>query len=328
MLKWEGPFLSGARPKPHLSFQEQRELLAARGLDCGDAAECEWFLSVANYYRLSGYARYFQVDPTNGRDAFREGSTLREVRSIYEADEALRRVCFDGLQSVELALRTAFAHAFSERIGSEGMLTCGETFTTAGSSAKPVEDCVLDDLDRTREPYIDHYSPRDSSTGRRRYERLPVWTAVEALTFGTLSKCIEYTVDKEVPRAVADQMGVAWKGFTSQVKAFAYLRNRVAHYSRLWNHSVLDAPAVPNNVLNRAKRTYGQTSHRSVFTVLVALDNALEKSGIRTDFLDTVVGEPSMSKDFLAGIMAPVAPPRRELGVQTIPNPSGGPSPQ
>lgn len=60
MHKWPGPFLSArmlSMQKDWLSFDEQLELLAGRGMCIEDECTAVQVLSCVSYYRLSGYFR-------------------------------------------------------------------------------------------------------------------------------------------------------------------------------------------------------------------------------------------------------------------------------
>ena len=83
-------------------------------------------------------------------------------------------------------------------------------------------------------------------------------------------------------------IGLAKSGFPSRLRSIVYLRNRCAHYGRLWNHCVIDAGAVPHNVRNKAKRrlAIGNFTPRSIMDVIVSLDDFLKKMNIRSDFLE------------------------------------------
>ncbi|WP_181032909.1 hypothetical protein [Clavibacter michiganensis] len=56
--------------KPHLSLAAQRELLRSRGLELASDEETDRALYDRGYYRISGYARQFQVDPRDARNDF------------------------------------------------------------------------------------------------------------------------------------------------------------------------------------------------------------------------------------------------------------------
>ncbi len=55
--------------KPALSFNQQAQRLISRGLIVHDPGELESYLSVVNYYRLSGYWYiYKQIDLITGEE--------------------------------------------------------------------------------------------------------------------------------------------------------------------------------------------------------------------------------------------------------------------
>ena len=51
------------KEKPRLDWGAQVSLLRSRGLVIDDEQQCRAFLMGNNYYRFSGYARYFQKSP-------------------------------------------------------------------------------------------------------------------------------------------------------------------------------------------------------------------------------------------------------------------------
>lgn len=295
--------------KTRLSFDEQAGLLLKRKLAIGDLEECAAFLERVNYYRFSGYARYFQQDPTYGDNEFHPSADFAEIRSIYELDQELRTLCMAGLSLAETCLRTQFAYVFSDLAAPYGELFDDASFMGSPSDS-PVTESIFRDLDRSKEPYVEHFREADQINPRIvNYPKMPVWAAVEVFSFGTLSRCLERSPDQDIPKQVAHNLDVAWAGFTSQVKSFVYLRNRCAHHSRLWNHSVIDAPSVPNNIKNRAKRSHGQFGNRSIYVVLVALDSFLQRAGLRQGLLSEVELLLSRNEGFLRGIRSP-APTR------------------
>lgn len=293
------------------SFEEQTDLLVERKLTISDLEDCTAFLTRVNYYRFSGYARYFQLDPAYGDNTFHPSANFAEIRSIYELDHELRTLCLAGLSLVETCLRTQFAYVFSHLASPYGDLFDEASFVDSPSDS-PVTESILRDLDRSKEPYVAHFRTADvMNPNVISYPKMPVWAAVEVFSFGTLSRSLERSKNQDIPKQVAKNLNVAWEGFTSQVKSFVYLRNRCAHHSRLWNHSVIDAPHIPNNVKNRAKRAHGQFANRSIYVILVALDNFLSRAGLRQGLL--LEGESLLARneEFLSGIRDPTPPVAR-----------------
>lgn len=310
MLKWEGPFLSGVPVKPSLSWGEQVALLVGRGLLVGDEDACAAFLAAHNYYRFSGYMRYFQKAPQRGENDFQPGTAFDDIRAIYDADEALRLVLTHRLGRAEVLLRTHTAHVIANEHGPSGRYLEEDFYTDAPSAEPTVESC-LKDIERSRERHILRYTTAGGGTPD--FTALPVWSAVEALSFGTLSKCIERGGQGTVADAVATSLGVAKAGFPYRVRALVYLRNRCAHHSRLWNHSVIDAGPTPNNVRVKAKRLAGQFEPRSVLDVIASLDDILVRGKAADPALPELLQQHDRNSAFWKGLGHPVNP--RDRGV-------------
>lgn len=209
-------FFPGCCVKPNLSVDEQVTLLVSRGLAVDDKVVCAQFLAATNYYRFSGYARYFQQAPHLGNDDFRQGTTFDEVRAVYDADEALRTLLVVPLARVELMLRSHVARVIAEEHGAYGRYL-EEDFYTDISDREPTVESCLRDIERSKDRYILRY--RVDGVYRADYSELPVWSAVEAWSFGTLSKVIERGGQGTLSDAVATSAGIAKAGFAYRVRA-------------------------------------------------------------------------------------------------------------
>ncbi|WP_392544215.1 Abi family protein [Oryzobacter telluris] len=277
--------MSGGKVKPSLSWEQQSALLVERGLSDADRAS-ELFLQANNYYRFSGYARYFQRAPHTGDNRFKPGTTFADVRRIYDDDQAVREMLIGQLACVEVLLRAHTAYVIGQTYGAYGHYLDEAFYTDVGDRERTLDAC-LRDLERSKERHILRFSSRPQ--GPATFERLPVWSAVEAWSFGTLSKCIERGARGTLANDVANSLGVAKSGFAYRVRALVYLRNRCAHHSRLWHHSVIDAGPTPNNVRVKAKRVAGQFEPRSVLDVVASLDDLLVRSRVAEPLLPAIV---------------------------------------
>lgn len=295
--------------KPSLSWEAQVALLVERGLTIADTDECAAFLAAHNYYRFSGYMRYFQQAPHEGNNAFQPGSTFEEIRDVYEADEALRLALMPRLARVEVLLRTHTAYVIANDHGPRGKYLEVDFYTDIGDAEPTVESC-LRDIERSREHHILRYVTTDN--GVVNFAELPVWSAVESWSFGTLSKCIERGAQGQLADAVATSIGVAKAGFPYRVKALVYLRNRCAHHSRLWHHSVINSGPTPSNVRVKAKRLGGQFEPRSVLDVIASLDDILVRGKTCTPILPELVQQHERTSTFWLGLARPQSPRDRQ----------------
>ena len=93
-------------------------LIQDRGLICPDDNELRKFLSRTNYYRFSGYARDFQVDPENGKNSFVDNTSFQDLNRLIDLDAKLRILLTEQLSVIEIAIRAKLAHEFGNEYGS------------------------------------------------------------------------------------------------------------------------------------------------------------------------------------------------------------------
>lgn len=131
---------------------------------------------------------------------------MEEIRAVYDVDEALRTALVRPLARVELMLRSHTARVIADEHGSYGRHFEADFCTDVGDREPTVESC-LRDIERSRDRHILRY--RGAGGGSDDFSELPVWSAVEAWSFGTLSKAIERGAGGTLADPVATRIGVA-----------------------------------------------------------------------------------------------------------------------
>lgn len=214
--------------KPPKTFSEQLEILKSRGLSIPDASAAEAFLGRTNYYRLTAYFISFQ----NPRDVFVPGSTFEDVCRLYEFDRRLRIIASEALEIIEIAVRTRAAYHFAHEYEAFGH-SDADNFNS--DNYHFTHDAWLqrlhDDIEDSTEVFIGHY--------REKYEGfplIPVWMAVEVMSFGGLSKFFSGMKHKD-QKAIAACFGCAAAYFGNWLHVFTRVRNICAHHAKLWNKS-------------------------------------------------------------------------------------------
>ncbi|MHA3723114.1 Abi family protein [Leucobacter sp. HY1910] len=93
--------------KPYLSISEQVALLAERGLQLDKDLASQWLTNVG-YYRLSAYWHPYRVPYTkfSTHENFIPGADFADVVALYEFDRKLRTLVHDGIERVEIMLRS------------------------------------------------------------------------------------------------------------------------------------------------------------------------------------------------------------------------------
>jgi abortive infection bacteriophage resistance protein len=294
------PMEREVRRKSWLNLDQQVDLLVERGLQVDDPAACRSTLRRVGYYHLSGYARFFQVGPAHGDNRFQEGATFETIAELQALDSQLRSLCMSALSSVELAVRAGFAHRFGEHVGAYEKLLNPPSFHSMGATSRSLCDLIVEDLDRSKQPFVMRHRGEDGS-----YPSLPVWVAVEAMSFGTLSKAIEYCATAEIAHVLADDLTLRRVGFSSQVRSFVALRNACAHMSRLWNDVAKNPPVLANNITRRAKTAAGNFDAHGYYHCLVALDLFAKAIDPGSTLLADVDALTSTNDTFRRGLLNP-----------------------
>lgn len=214
--------------KPPLTFEQQADQLLQRGL----VAEREKLiarLSEVNYYRLSGYWYPFRMPDG---EVFPSGTTLDLIWDRYVFDRQLRVLVMDGIERVEVAVRTALANRLSLRHGAFGHLDRRHLPNISVGRHRRMLEKIQNEEDRSNEVFVGHYHSKYSSE-----TNLPLWMAVELMAFGTMLTLFR-GAESEVKREIASRYGIADSVLNSWLLSLNTVRNACAHHARLWNRSL------------------------------------------------------------------------------------------
>jgi abortive infection bacteriophage resistance protein len=219
--------------KPAKTLDEQVALVVERGLDVRDVARAKAFLLNTNYYRLSGYMRQFQRDPAGHDDNFVEGARFDDVARAYEFDVKLSQVLLRDLCVVERSVRARFAYHLAQVHGELAFYLERSSYMDVMPKRDEFVGKLVGELERSRRQTVRRYVVGGD------YSNVPVWVAVEEMSFGALSNMLQYLLDDEPARLTAASYSHQWAGFQSTIHSLAVLRNRCAHHGQIW-HRRLD----------------------------------------------------------------------------------------
>lgn len=210
--------------KPPATYKEMIKILKSRGLSVKNESRAIEILKRINYYRLTGYLLPFKVN----EEKYIEGMTFEKVVELYEFDRGLRSLLLDIFEYVEISMRSRISYHLANKYGAE----CYED--PSNFSFRTITDYhnfivkLNAELDRSKELFVAHYKIKYGS-------RYPIWLAVEVLSFSSLS--ILYTnLKPEDKRIISTQQGLKTsKLLDSWLHSMCVLRNRCAHFSRIYD---------------------------------------------------------------------------------------------
>ena len=289
-----------ANKAPH-TIAEQIDLLASRGMLFKNVANAPHFLQNISYYRLKGYWWDMQTD--YALHTFKPDTYFEDIIDRYNFDRHLRLILFDAIERIEIALRTKMIYHLA--IGYGGLwyldprLFDSKTFTY-NTITKTQHLHTVDELNkefnRSREIFVQDHKHRYPD------QHADAWKILEVASMGTLSKLYK-SLSHQLPEkaAIAKEMGLnLHTELSSWLEAITYVRNIIAHHSRLWSRSMVKQPTdnIKNPIGDWLSFPLAPVQKKKPFliiTTMVYLCNIVTPHHqIKSKILDLIKSNPSM----------------------------------
>nr|WP_317333966.1 Abi family protein [uncultured Romboutsia sp.] len=245
------------------TFEEQIDILKNRKLIVGNDEEVKKVLATVNYYRFSGYFRYYYK---YGREEFKEGSSFEEIYDLYKFDTELRRLCMELTEEIEIKFRTHIAYYIAHNFGEYGHLEKDNFYR------KDFHDEFIKILNKKIESYKDkeyikHH--KEIYNGK-----IPIWVVVEILSFTDLSKLYSNMNNHDSKKIIMDNYtdkDVVKNAETVRhwIHSVSEVRNRCAHYERLYDSTFKRPIKLPNQYKQRDIKNSSLFAHLIIFKLLI-----------------------------------------------------------
>jgi len=284
--------------KSPTTVSEQINLLKARGLVFKDEIKAINILSQNNYYRLTGYWRKYQINPDEKDDRFVSDATFEEIIEIYELDAELRNLLLKGTGIFEICFRSKFAYHAAHSVQNGSILYLEQNSYNNNISKKEEPEDLLKEinkeLQRSNEKYVTHF--------RKIGERLPIWVAVEILTFSTISKMFSRWTNKDVVKKVSQQFKL-FKNYAETIlviRALTNLRNLCAHQARIWNKELTVKVANKKYLQN-----FGDSKERAPWRIISVLMSLVDEINQNDTYSKNVLSLCKQKEAFYNGLIEP-----------------------
>ncbi|MFA8451649.1 MAG: Abi family protein [Bacteroidales bacterium] len=228
--------------KPARTVADQIQLLESRGMIFQNESDAHILLKNISYYRLKGYWWDMQKDKTI--HAFRPDTYFEDVIKRYNFDRKLRLILFDAIELIEISLRTKMIYILSLKHGGKwysdsNLFNSKTNKKTCKTLHQETVDKLKSEFNRSQESFIkDHKKryPNDSTPD--------AWKMLEVASMGILSRLYKGLNDQSPEKAtIAKEMGLnSHKELSSWLEAITYIRNIIAHHSRLWSRNMVKSP--------------------------------------------------------------------------------------
>jgi abortive infection bacteriophage resistance protein len=223
--------------KSPLSLSEQKDLMLKRGLHIPDETMAIRKLQEIGYYRLSAYFLPYQ----NNKDSFNSGTTFFTILQTYSFDRKLRMLAFDGIERIEVFMRSAITNHMSLKYNDSHWQDNRQLFKSPKSQHAKNNGTPFDNfqaiiskakLQKHPEVFLKHYLDNYNQPTNP-----PSWMCLELLTMGELSHLYKGLLNAD-QQAIADHFGIHRTILLSWLHTISYIRNICAHHSRLWNRGI------------------------------------------------------------------------------------------
>ncbi|HEY5326404.1 MAG TPA: Abi family protein [Mucilaginibacter sp.] len=201
------------------------------------------FLQNVSYYRIKGY--WWDMQSDYQTHIFKPKTYFEDIVDIYNFDRDFRLILFDSIERIEIALRTKMIYHLSMAYGGLWYLDPGLfeiTTSTINGVTQTMHLHTIGELKkefkRSKEIFVlDHHKRFLNSDP-------DAWKIFEVASLGTLSKLYK-SLKHQLPEksAICKEMGLnIHNELSSWLEAIAYVRNIIAHHSRLWSRNMVKQP--------------------------------------------------------------------------------------
>ena len=268
-------------PKQILTIAQQVQSYIDAGMAITSRADVEKALKSVGFYRLRGYSFHLY---DNASKKYVPGTKFEDILKLYQFDQELSALIFSMISKIEVALRVRLV---------EALLIHGEPLVLQDSSIFKEKklywqnmSTVASEIARSNDVFIKHNF--DNHDGE-----VPVWAAVEVLSFGTLSKIIKnlqtgtgssYSIlatNYQYKSKKGNLVNPSQKMLASWIQGVSVLRNMCAHNSRIYNRTIHTTPEILD-----ADKILPPPAHNGLYQILLAMKYLRSSDEEWTVFVD------------------------------------------
>jgi abortive infection bacteriophage resistance protein len=221
------------------TIEEQITLLKSRGMLMKDERTAAFYLNHISYFRLKGYWWDMQSDRDN--HIFAPDTCFEDVIARYSFDGQLRLILFKAIEFIEIALRTKLIYHLSQAYG--GLWYLDDSIAVDKIKHQDSLADLQTEFARSGEGFAKDFRVKHPN------DHPDAWVIFEVATFGTLSKIYSNLIHQLPQKSlIAHEFGLnSINDLSSWLAAISYLRNVIAHHSRVFGRDILKRPVLPRN---------------------------------------------------------------------------------
>lgn len=253
-------------PKKILSLEEQLQALREAKMQIDSVEEAKKALTTIGYYRLRGYCFHLY---RNESKEYKPGTNFSNILKLYQFDTALSYLLFSMTSQIEVALRARLSEALL--VYQDALILMDSTVFRSKEYFWKNLAALSSEVARSNDVFILHHYENHEG-------QIPLWAAVEVMSFGTLSKIIKNlkTGSGSAYSVLAayypyqsirgNMVPPSQKMLSSWIQSVSVLRNICAHNGRIYNRTISTFP----ELLDRDK-IVPVPPHNGLYQIVLAM---------------------------------------------------------
>ncbi|MCQ2794167.1 MAG: Abi family protein [Bacilli bacterium] len=257
--------------KDALTFEQQLDRLECfHKLTIPNRKNALKILQKVNYYRLTAYGAGL-TKPDN-KEEYRQGVSIKTLYDLYIFDSKLRNILIKEIETLEVYLRTHISYILGITYGPIGYLN-PKNFNPIKLDKlnETVHEHIMKNLNheisrQKDQPFVKHHIGKYNG-------KFPIWVASELFSLGTLSSLYRIMKRKD-KKCVSSLFGISPDRLYSWMLTLLEIRNKCAHYCRLYNMPMKTTPLL----FDEDKKYFDPNFGPRLFLSILVLKRMMEKS--------------------------------------------------
>lgn len=256
--------------KSFFTYEQQLDKLQnEKYLTINDTKYAKETLQKLSYYSLIGGYKNLFKHPTSGKYIY--GVTFEEVVAFYYFDEELRTLFLKYILHIERHIKSLLSYYFCDKHGeSQSAYLDVNNYNLSKKTTNEISRLVKSLSKSISLPsnyaYITHHATK--------YSNVPLWVAMNALTFGQVSKMYQY-IPTDIKSKISKHFGNLTENQLHQmITIVARCRNVCAHGERLYSFKIRETISdMPLHSKLKIPKKNGQFIYgkNDLFAVVLAL---------------------------------------------------------
>lgn len=232
------------------TFEEQLSIIRDKGFIVTNEQKCLELLSRVNYYALSAYFLPFKI----GRNLYQNNIDFIRIDRIYHFDRKIRSLIFSITESIEVYLRTQFSYYHVHKYGALGYLdnrNYAPRHDHCVFKQKLEDECIKP---QNKTLVVQHHI--------KKYDgNFPLWVIIEYFSIGMLSHFYGDLITSDKKTLAKTLFNTSYQNLESWLICLTTLRNKCAHYSRLYFFNFPHSPRLRpehQGIVNSSRKLFEQ----------------------------------------------------------------------